>query len=33
MLLRVIGIETCERFEVITAYKTSKISKYWIRGD
>ena len=32
MLIRVIGIETSERFEVITVYKTSKISKYWIEG-
>jgi len=32
MLLRVIGIETSERFDVITAYKTSKISKYWMKG-
>ncbi|MBM4141791.1 MAG: hypothetical protein FJ242_10010 [Nitrospira sp.] len=32
MLLRVIGIETSEKFEVITVYKTSKISKYWIEG-
>lgn len=29
MLLRVIGIEASDKFEVITAYKTSKISKYW----
>ncbi len=32
MLLRIIGIETSEKFEVITVYKTSKISKYWIEG-
>ena len=32
MLLRVIGIETSEAFQVITAYKTSKISKYWVKG-
>jgi hypothetical protein len=32
MLLRVIGIETSERFDVITAHKTSKISKYWMKG-
>jgi hypothetical protein len=32
MLLRVIGIETSEKFEVITIYKTSRISKYWIEG-
>lgn len=31
MLLRVIGIETSEAFHVITAYKTSKISKYWAK--
>lgn len=29
MLLRVIGIETSAKFDVITVYKTSKISKYW----
>jgi hypothetical protein len=29
MLLRVIGIETSDKFEVITVYKTSKINKYW----
>ena len=29
MLLRVIGKETREEFMVITAYKTSKIEKYW----
>ncbi len=33
MLIRVIGIETSERFDVITVYKTSKISKYWMEGD
>jgi hypothetical protein len=33
MLLRVIGIETSEKFEVVTVYKTSKISKYWVEGD
>jgi len=32
MLLRVIGIETSEKFEVITVYKTSKSSKYWVEG-
>ncbi len=32
MLLRVVGLETSEKFEVITVYKTSKISKYWIEG-
>jgi len=29
MLLRVIGKEVNEVFIVITAYKTSKIEKYW----
>ncbi|MBI3584040.1 MAG: DUF4258 domain-containing protein [Nitrospinae bacterium] len=29
MLIRVIGIEKFEKFIVITAYKTSKINKYW----
>jgi len=32
MLLRVIGFEVSEKFEVITVYKTSKISKYWVEG-
>jgi hypothetical protein len=32
MLLRVIGIKTSDKFEVITVYKTSKISKYWVGG-
>jgi hypothetical protein len=32
MLLRVIGIETLEKFEVVTVYKTSKIDKYWMEG-
>jgi hypothetical protein len=32
MLLRIIGLETAEKFVVITVYKTSKISKYWIKG-
>jgi hypothetical protein len=32
MLLRVIGFETPEKFEVITVYKTSRISKYWVEG-
>jgi len=32
MLLRVIGFEMSEKFEVITVYKTSKISKYWVEG-
>lgn len=30
MLLRIIGIETPGEFNVITVYKTSKISKYWM---
>ena len=29
MLIRVIGVETSEEFIIITAYKTSKINKYW----
>jgi len=29
MLLRIIGIRTGNNFYVITAYKTSKIAKYW----
>lgn len=33
MLLRVIGTEMSEAFHVITAYKTSKTSKYWMKGD
>jgi len=32
MLLRVIGTETSEKFEVVTVYKTSKINKYWMEG-
>jgi len=32
MLIRVIGLETSEKFNVVTVYKTSKISKYWIEG-
>ena len=32
MLLRVIGVESSGTFRVITAYKTSKISKYWVKG-
>ena len=31
MLLRVIGREKDDVFEVITAYRTSKIEKYWSR--
>ena len=33
MLLRIIGKETIDKFEVITVYKTSKIKKYWIEGE
>lgn len=33
MLIRVIGIERSEIFNVITAYKTSRIRKYWMQGD
>lgn len=32
MLVRVIGIESSNEFKVITAYKTSKIDKYWVKG-
>jgi hypothetical protein len=32
MLLRIVGIETSEKFNVITVYKTSKVVKYWIEG-
>lgn len=32
ILLRVIGKNEKGRFIVITAYKTSKIKKYWIKG-
>lgn len=32
MLLRIVGIETSEKFNVITVYKTSKVAKYWIEG-
>ena len=32
-LLRIIGKETIDKFEVITVYKTSKIKKYWIEGE
>jgi hypothetical protein len=32
MLLRIVGIETSEKFNVITVYKTSKIAKYWVEG-
>jgi len=33
MLLRVIGKEEAGKFVVITVYKTSKIEKYWAKGD
>ena len=29
MLIRVIGIETSEKFIIITANKPSRINKYW----
>lgn len=32
MLLRIVGIERSEKFNVITVYKTSKVAKYWIEG-
>lgn len=32
MLLRVIGKKEKEKFVVITAYRTSKIKKYWLKG-
>lgn len=32
MLLRIIGIDSIERFKVITVSKTSKIDKYWKKG-
>jgi len=32
MLLRVVGLESSDKFEVVTVYKTSKISKYWTAG-
>ncbi len=32
MLIRIVGIEADERFIVVTAYKTSKINKYWMEG-
>jgi len=32
MLVRIIGIETSKKFTVITVYKTSRISKYWVEG-
>ncbi|MCL4557888.1 MAG: DUF4258 domain-containing protein [Deltaproteobacteria bacterium] len=33
MLLRVIGKKVHNRFIVITAYKTSRIEKYWGKGE
>lgn len=33
MLLRIIGKETADKFEVITVYKTSKIKKYCMKGE
>ena len=33
MLLRVIGTKEAENFKIITVYKTSKIDKYWKRGE
>ncbi len=33
MLLRVIGKKEAREFVVITVYKTSKIEKYWAKGD
>lgn len=32
MLLRIIGKKINSKFIVITAYKTSKIKKYWVTG-
>jgi len=31
MLLRIIGKESPKQFIVITAYKTSKVEKYWVK--
>jgi len=31
--LRVVGIEKDAKFRVITVYNTSKIEKYWLKGD
>ena len=31
MLIRIIEIESKDKFTVITVYKTSKIDKYWIK--
>ena len=33
MLLRVIGKEEAGEVVIITVYKTSKIEKYWAKGD
>jgi hypothetical protein len=33
MLLRIIGKQEHGKFVVITAYKTSRIKKYWIKGE
>jgi len=33
MLLRVIGKESPKGFVLITAYKTSKIEKYWMKEE
>jgi adenylosuccinate lyase len=33
MLLRVIGKQEHGKFMVITAYKTSRIEKYWLKGE
>lgn len=33
MLLRVVGIKKAEHFKIITVYKTSRIEKYWKRGE
>ena len=33
ILLRVVGIEKDAQFRVITVYNTSKIEKYWLKGD
>lgn len=33
MLLRIVGLEENEEFNVITVYKTSKIDKYWIKEE
>jgi len=33
MLLRVIGKQEHGKFVVITTYKTSRIEKYWLKGE